>query len=210
MKPLRQSPTAVTLAVIAGVFLVQQAAGVVTAPRSLFALSPPLFSRPWTIVTSVYAHAGPSHLLANAVGVALAGVVLERRTTQLRFHAFFASTGALAGVSQVSMTSLVGPLVPGMVSHASVLGASGAVFALFGYLLAANRLTDTVVGGFELAPRLQLALAGVAAAAITLATANPGVALIAHFTGLLLGFLSGRVHLLRPRDSPEPPAAANY
>ena len=210
MKPLRQSPTAVTLAVIVGVFLVQQAVGVVTAPRSLFALSPPLFSRPWTLVTSVYAHAGLPHLVANAAGLALAGVVLERRTTPLRFHAFFVSTGALAGVSQVSVTGLLGPLVPGMVGYVSVLGASGAVFALFGYLLAANLLTDTVVGGFELAPRVQLALAGVVAAAITLATANPGVALIAHFTGLLLGFLSGRVHLLRPSDSRRTPGTANY
>ncbi|MFU1781080.1 rhomboid family intramembrane serine protease [Haloarcula japonica] len=210
MKPLRQSPTVVTLAVIVAVFLTQQAVGVVTAPRSLFALSPPLFSRPWTLVTNVYAHAGLPHLLANATGLALAGIVLERRTSPLRFHAFFVSTGALAGVSQVSIASLVGPFVPGMVSHVSVLGASGAVFALFGYLLAANRLTDTVIGGFQLAPRVQLALAGVVAAAITFATANPGVALIAHFTGLLLGFLAGRVHLLRPTDSQRTPGTANY
>ncbi|WP_424001745.1 rhomboid family intramembrane serine protease [Haloarcula salina] len=198
MPTLRDSPTAVTLALLVGVFAVQQVVGLVAPVRGLFALSPPLFSRPWTLVTSVYAHASLSHLLANAVGLALAGAIVERRATRARFHAFFASTGALAGVSQVSFAGVVGPFVPGIVSHVSVLGASGAVFALFGYLLAANRLTDTLVGGFELPARVQLALAALVAAAITLATANPGVALVAHFTGLLLGVLAGRVHLLRP------------
>ncbi|MFB6222701.1 MAG: rhomboid family intramembrane serine protease [Haloarcula sp.] len=210
MRPLRESPTVRTLAIIVGVFALQQVTGLVTEPRSLFALSPPLLSRPWTLVTSVYAHAGLSHLLANAAGLALAGAIIERRTSPTRFHAFFVSTGALAGVAQVSITSLAGPLVPGMVSHVSVLGASGAIFALFGYLLAANRLTDTVIGGFELAPRVQLALAGIVAAAITLATANPGVALIAHFTGLLLGFLAGRVHLLRPGEAARTADTSNY
>lgn len=210
MKSLRESPTVVTLALIAVVFVAQQGVGLVTAQRRLFALSPPLFSRPWTLVTSVYAHNGLSHLLANAAGLALTGGIIERQTTPLRFHAFFVSTGALAGVSQVSITSLVGPLVPGMASHVSVLGASGAVFALLSYLLAANRLTDTVVGGFNLSGDAQLVLAGVVAAAITLATANPGVALIAHFTGLLLGFLAGRAHLLRPADPTETPDATNY
>jgi len=209
MPSLRDSPTAVTLALLAGVFAVEQVVGLVGPERGLFALSPPLFERPWTLVTSVYAHASLSHLLANAVGLALAGAIVERRATRVRFHAFFASTGALAGVSQVSLAGLVGPFVPGMVSHVSVLGASGAVFALFGYLLAANRLTDTLVGGFELPARVQLGLAALVAAAITLVTANPGVALVAHFTGLLLGFLAGRVHLLRPTDARRPASGAN-
>lgn len=193
-----ESPTVVTLAVIAGVFLLQQAVGLVASQRFLFALSAPILHRPWTVVTSVYAHASVSHLLANAVGLAIVGALLERQTTSARFHAFFLSSGSLAGVSQVAFVNVVGPFVPGMVANVTVMGASGAVFALFGYLLAANRLTDTVVGGFELPARVQLALAGLLAAAITLATANPGVALVAHFTGLLVGFLAGRAHLLRP------------
>ena len=186
-----------TLALILAVFACQQVAGLVGL-RGLFALSNPLFSRPWTIVTSVYAHAGVSHLVANALALALGGLLVERLTTSARFHAFFVGVGSLAGVTQVAVVGLVGPLVPGMPAAVSVLGASGAILGLYGYLLGANRLTEWVVGGVELAPRVQLAIGVVLAAVITLLTANPGAALIAHFTGLLLGFLAGRAHLLSP------------
>ena len=198
MRVLRRSPTAVTLALILAVFGCQQVAGLVGV-RGLFALSNPLLARPWTVVTSVYAHASVPHLAGNALALALGGLVVERLTTNGRFHAFFVGVGALAGATQVVVVGLVGPLVPGVPAGVSVLGASGAVLGLYGYLLGANRLTERLVAGVELAPRIQLALGVVVAAAITLLTANPGAALVAHFTGLLLGLLAGRAHLLAPK-----------
>jgi membrane associated rhomboid family serine protease len=199
MRTLRRSPTVVTLALVLAVFACQQVAGLL-GWRGLFALSNPLLAQPWTVVTSVYAHADVAHLVANALALALGGLLVERLTTRVRFHAFFAGVGALAGVTQVAVVGLVGPLVPGMPAQVAVLGASGAVLGLYGYLLGANRLTEMLVAGIELAPRVQLALGIVLAAAITLLTANPGAALIAHFTGLLVGFLAGRGHLLAPGE----------
>jgi membrane associated rhomboid family serine protease len=196
----RRSPTLVTLALIGGVFLVQQLAWL-TGLRGMFALSLPLLVRPWTVLTSVYAHASLSHLVLNALALALGGLLVERVTTSLRFHAFFATVGALSGVMQVAVVGLVGPLLPGVPTVVSVLGASGAILGLYGYLLGSNRITETLVAGVELSARVQLLLGAVLAAAITLLTANPGAALIAHFTGLLLGFLSGRTHLLAPRGT---------
>jgi len=192
-----ESPTVTTLVVIAGVFVCQQVAGVVGL-GGLFALSLPLLVRPWTLVTSVYAHAGLSHLLVNAVALALGGLLVERVTTSVRFHAFFLTVGVLAGVAQVVAVGLVGPLVPWIPARVSVLGASGAILGLYGYLLGSNRLTERFVGGVELSARAQVALGALLAAAITLLTANPGVALMAHFTGLLAGLLAGRAHLLAP------------
>jgi len=203
MRRLTESPTVVTLGVVAAVFALQQVVGLVAPQRALFGLSNPLLAQPWTLVTSVYAHAGPGHLLANAAALALLGLLVERQTTGARFHAFFLGTGVLAGVAQVSAAGLLGPLVPGLTAQVNVLGASGAIFGLLGYLLAANRVTETVVAGVSLSAEAQLALGAVLALAVTLATANPGVALLAHFTGLLVGFLSGRAHLLRPADGPE-------
>jgi len=194
MRALRHSPTLVTLALILSVFACQQAAAFVGL-RGLFALSNPLLARPWTLVTSV------SHLVANALALALGGVLVERVTTSGRFHLFFVGVGALAGVTQVALVGLVGPLVPWLPAQVAVLGASGAVFGLYGYLLGANRLTEMLVAGIELAPRFQLAAGVLLAATVTLLTANPGAALVAHFTGLLVGFLAGRAHVLSPNES---------
>lgn len=187
-----------TLALIGGVFIVQQFAWL-AGLKGVFALSLPLFARPWTVLTSVYAHASVSHLVVNALALALGGLLVERVTTSRRFHGFFLIVGALSGVTQVAITGLLGPVLPGVPAAVSVLGASGAILGLYGYLLGANRVTETILGGVELSARVQVFLGAALAAAITLLTANPGAALIAHFTGLLLGFLSGRAHLLSPR-----------
>ena len=197
MRRLTASPTVATLALVAAVFVCQQAAGLIGL-TGVFTLSTPLTARPWTILTSVYAHAGLSHLAANALALALGGLLVERLTTPTRFHGFFLAVGALAGVTQVAVAGLFGPAVPGLPARVSVLGASGAILGLYGYLLGSNRVTERLIAGIELGVRLQLALGAVLATAITLLTASPGTALIAHFTGLLVGFLAGRAHVLAP------------
>jgi len=157
MRALRRSPTVLTLAAILVVFACQQVAGLLGL-GGLFALSNPLLARPWTLVTSVYAHAGVSHLVANALGLALGGLLVERLTTSGRFHAFFLTVGVLSGATQVAVVGIVGPLVPGIPAQVAVLGASGAILGLYGYLLGGNRVTEMLVGGVELAPRIQLVL----------------------------------------------------
>jgi membrane associated rhomboid family serine protease len=186
-----RSPTVTTIAVFVGVFALQLLAQPLGLFADLFVLAPPLTTAPWSLVTSVYAHAGPGHLLANAVTFLVPGLLLERQTTTLRFHGFFVGSGALAGIAEISVGSLLG-------APSGVLGASGAVFAFVGYLLTANRLADAAIGGVSLSGRTQLLLFGLLAVAVTVATGQPGVALVAHFTGFLLGLLAGRAHLLRP------------
>lgn len=213
---LTGSPTVTLLAVFLAVFAVQQLVGVFATPltaRSLFALSTPVAVNPWTVVTSVYAHGSVSHLLANGVALLFVGALLERETTTVRFHAFFLVTGALAGIAEVwfaavfggvlgavSVIPVLGALVPTIPPQVNVLGASGAIFALVGYLLASNRVADRVVGDFAVSGRVQLALLALLAAAITVVTAGQQVALVAHFTGILLGLFAGRRHVLRRRS----------
>ncbi|MFC6729971.1 rhomboid family intramembrane serine protease, partial [Natronoarchaeum mannanilyticum] len=150
-----RSPTIETLLAFAAVFALQQALSVVdaTLAAALFALQLPLEVRPWTLVTSVYAHdpTGLGHLLSNAVALSIVGFALERHTTRWRFHAFFVLTGAAAGAFQVLFNRLL--LQVGLVGQAlPVLGASGAVFALFGYVLAGNRLTGGLLDRIGLDP----------------------------------------------------------
>jgi membrane associated rhomboid family serine protease len=206
---MRGSPTLETLVAFVVVFVFQQATalfelalGLSQLYRTLFVLGSPITLRPWTILTSVYAHAGVGHLLSNAIALVLVGFVLERYTTRARFHAFFIATGALAGISQVWVGGLVNGLAGGTVAGNAVLGASGAVLALYGYALGGNRLTDAITARLGIGPTIEWLLALAVAAALTWFTASPGVALIAHFTGVLLGYTAGRLDLLAPPPKP--------
>jgi membrane associated rhomboid family serine protease len=160
----------------------------------LFVLGPPLESNPWTLVTSVYAHSGIGHLVSNSVGLVIFGWPIARATTRLRFHTFFLVTGALAGVSQVLISSLFASI--GVGDPTAVLGASGAVFALAGYLIAGNRLSDAFASVVDVPRWIAVLIFAIFAGVITIATGAPGVALIAHFTGFLLGLLAGRAGVL--------------
>ncbi|MDZ7702397.1 MAG: rhomboid family intramembrane serine protease [Halobacteriales archaeon] len=183
------SPTAELLVAFGLVFLVQRVGGLVGLGTAAFALSLPLSVAPWTLVTSVYAHASVSHLLANAVGLAVVGFALERFTTRARFHAFVLLTGVVAALAEVAAAALLGGSV-------AVLGASGAVLALYGYVLAGNPLTGGVLDRLDLGRRGRLALLVAVALGVTLLTAGAGVALVAHATGAALGLAAGRRRLL--------------
>lgn len=184
---MTRSPTLRTLQILLGVFLVQLLAQFLGLGYGLFALALPLSVAPWTVVVSVYAHAGIIHLIGNAFALALFGLAVERVTTPERFHLFFLVSGALAGITQVIVSGLLGPSV-------SVIGASGAVFALLGYALAGNALAIGVLS--RLSQRAQAGVFVLIAAVVTFVTAAPGVALLAHFTGLVIGLLAGRLRLL--------------
>lgn len=181
------------------VYVLQAMTAVADLVGELFVLQPPVRDNPWTVVTSVFAHADPGHLLSNAVALAVIGVPVAIFTTRARFYAFFVIAGAVAGVSQIVVSDLITalPLV-GFTASPGVLGASGGVFALLGYLLTGNRLSSTL-GSVANVPRwLTYLIFLVLAAVLTVVTATPGAALIAHFTGLLVGLLAGRLNLLDP------------
>lgn len=183
------SPTLDLLAVFGAVFVCQRLGGFFGLGIAWFALAAPV-AHPWTLVTSVYAHASLVHLLSNAVALAVVGLALERATTRGRFHGFVLVTGMLAAVTEFLVAGLVGTPV-------AVLGASGAVLALYGYVLAGNPVTGGLLSLFDLGRRAKVLLVAVVALAVTLLTASPGVALVAHFTGFALGLVAGRLRVLR-------------
>ncbi len=187
-------PTLTTLSLCLVTFAVQSLVGVAGVGAGAFALSLPLAHHPWTLVTSVYAHGGIGHLLANALALLVVGPLVAYVTTAARFHAFFICTGAIAGVVQAAVAAPFG--------GAAVLGASGAIFALLGYVLIGNRASERVLSWLPVGRRGRLLLFAGIAALVTAATAAPGVALVAHFAGFCLGIGAGRARLLhvRPRS----------
>lgn len=181
-------PTLTTLLLFAVVFVAQAVAGAVGIGSWAFALALPLQQQPWTLLVSVYAHGDLTHLAVNALALVVVGPLVARVTTPPRFHAFFVSTGALAGLTQVVVSAAFG--------STAVLGASGAIFALFGYLLVGNRASERVLSWVPFGRRGRLAVFVFLALGVTLATAAPGVAVVAHFVGFLLGSLCGRLRIL--------------
>jgi membrane associated rhomboid family serine protease len=195
---LSRRPTLQTLAVILAVFTLQQVVGLVAvAEYYLFVMDPTAATRPWVLVTSVYAHNGLAHLLANVVVLALVGPLVARRTTTPRYHVFFAGAGAIAGLAEVVLGGLVGP------PHA-VLGASGAILALVGYLLSGNVVSLRLLDRLQLSGRVQLVVLAAVVVVVTLATSGPGTAVIGHATGLTCGLVAGRARLIDAAGAPTP------
>ncbi|MFB6228133.1 MAG: rhomboid family intramembrane serine protease, partial [Halobacteriales archaeon] len=151
------------------------------------ALAAPILHQPWTVLTSVYAHASVGHLLGNALVIATAGTVVAYATTTLRFHAFVIATGVLAGLTQILLGSALGWEV-------GVLGISGAGFALLGYVIASNRASARLS---EYIPRrVGIALAVLLGAGLTILFGGANSAHAAHFAGAVLGLAAGRNRLL--------------
>ncbi len=196
-----RSPTAETAILMTGVFLVQIPLWLLGLV-GLLALGPTVLIEPWTLLTSIYAHGSPGHLLGNLLGLVLFGGLVERVSSRLRFHAFFVLTGALAGLSEVTLGSLLA------FSPRAVLGASGAVFALMGYAIAGNGLADRMLDTLDRATSagwvVTAALVGVAALLAVLLS-GPGTAVVGHATGLTLGLFAGRLRLLHVDNRPGRP-----
>ena len=79
----------------------------------------------WRLVTSTFVHTGTLQLFVNVAILIQLGAVLERLVGRLAFAAVYVSAGAFAGLINLS-------------SHpvAVSVGASGAVFGLYGLLMA--------------------------------------------------------------------------
>lgn len=189
---MRRSPVLETLVVMLAVFVLQVALGVLGQAGALAASAATVVAEPWTLATSVYAHAGPGHLVANAVALAVVGPLVARRTTRARFHAFFLATGVLAVLAELAVGGFFGqPPV--------VLGASGAVFALVGYMLSGNVFASAVLDWVGLSRRAKLVVLAVVVVGLTLVTGSSRAALVAHAAGLAVGLVAGRLGVLDSR-----------
>ena len=126
----------------------------------------------WRLLTAAFIHAGPGHVLFNMWALYVLGPDLERRVGSAPFAALYAAAAASGG-------AVFYLLVP----HGSAVGASGAIFGLFGaWLLAAFRSRHTTAGaaGF----RQLMVLLGIN---LALPLVFPGIAWQAHLGGLVAG-----------------------
>jgi uncharacterized protein len=80
-----------------------------------------VLNQPWILLTSIFLHGSPAHLLFNAFGLAVFGMLLEEIIGTKRFLLVFFATGIVSGIASVLF-------------YPSVLGASGAIFGVLGAL----------------------------------------------------------------------------
>ncbi|MFH1820896.1 MAG: rhomboid family intramembrane serine protease [Methanobacteriota archaeon] len=182
------------LAAIFVVFVVQFLAQVALGPNYysygdqgtfLYYLAPSLgtvFTRPWTLITSIFAHGSFMHLLLNEMVLFFFGPALEARIGARRFIYLFFGAGILAGVAQLMF-------IP---PYTILLGASGAILGVLGALtILAPRLP--VLLFFFIPLPLWVATLGFGVLSAFFAFAAPGgsIAHMAHFVGMVVGLIYG-------------------
>jgi rhomboid protease GluP len=134
----------------------------------------------WRLVTALFVHSGPLHLLVSLASLLQLGVLLERLVGHLAFSVVYVGSGLLAGLVSLSANTM-----------AVNVGASGAVFGLYGLLLASLTRSALQRSGdaIPLGILKRLGPAGAVFMLYGVATGRPGVA--AALAGLATGFAGG-------------------
>jgi membrane associated rhomboid family serine protease len=142
---------------------------------------------PWRFLTAAFLHStgGVLHILFNMYALWLVGPYLEQALGRWRFVALY----LLAAVGgQVGVTLLASPVESAWFT--GVVGASGAVFGLFGAVLVVLRR----LGRDARQILVFLAING------ALGFFLPGIAWQAHLGGLLTGLAVGAAYAYAPRE----------
>lgn len=142
--------------------------GVVT--QSLLFYAPFAVAEPWRFVTAALVHGGLLHFVFNMLTLYLVGRGIEQRLGRLPFLAIYVVTAAW------------GSLAVTLLSGSAVVGASGAIFGLFGIYIGLQRMLG---GRFD--PQI-LIIVGVN---LVIGLFLSGVSWQAHVGGLVAGIALG-------------------
>jgi uncharacterized protein len=132
------------------------------------------WQQPWRFLTAVFAHGGAAHLFSNLFALGLFGLILEGRIGPKRVLLLFLGAGVLVNFFSPYERSL---------------GASGAVYAILGSLVA---LRPTMVVWVQWMP-MPMFIAGIfwLLQDVFGVFYPTGVANLAHISGLFIGLGAG-------------------
>lgn len=136
-----------------------------------------LHGQPWRLLTSVFVHAGMSHLLLNAFSLWLLGTLVEARVGTGRVLVVYLASGVAGSLATLWYHS----------AGVNSAGASGAIFGLYGFLLLLLISRKMVLNKFDRRAMLGLVLYLVLSSLISGISGNTDNA--AHVGGLLAGGL---------------------
>lgn len=135
----------------------------------------------WRLVTAIFLHGGLLHLLANSWGLYVFGSFIERTLGRGLLVGMFFCTGIVASATSYALSANTPQGICG-----PSLGASGAVFGLFGVFLAYNyRRRDTQLGRALLRQMMPWLIINI------FISLSPGIDWRAHLGGIVAGFLGG-------------------
>jgi membrane associated rhomboid family serine protease len=142
----------------------------------------------WQLVSYMFIHGGPSHLLFNMLTLYLMGVELERRWGTVFFTKFYFACGIGAGLTQVILG-----LLPFSFSNQfyllSTIGASGAIYGvLLAYALYFPTREILMFFLFPVQAKYFVMILGGLALLFSVGGGG-GVAHTAHLGGLVTGYL---------------------
>ena len=141
----------------------------------------------WTLLTSMFMHGGIMHILFNMVSLFYFGPIIERAFGPVKFLILYIVSGIVGGLAFVGVSYMT-------MTISAVVGASGAIFGLFGaygVLLLKERKHPVIL----LAPPSSQALISYFSLIVIniLVSLTPGIAMESHIGGFVAGILLGLV-----------------
>src|SRR3990167_5551752 len=149
-----------------------------------FLLNKSSWFEPWRFITSIFLHGGFGHLLYNMFALALFGSLLEKSVGGKRFLIIYLVSGIISNLISINF-------------YDSSLGASGAIYGVFGVLMVIKPGMMVWAVGFPM-PMFIAGLVWATGDLIGLFTPS-NVGHIAHLSGMGVGLIWGVV--LRTRHS---------
>jgi rhomboid protease GluP len=134
----------------------------------------------WRLVTAVFVHSSLLQLAVNTLALVQVGLVLERLVGSLTFGTIYLVSGVFAGLVTLSDSQAT-----------AALGASNAVFGVYGLLIASWMWGACQRAEFAIRLRAVKRIAPVAAVFVALSLLTATNATAAECTGLVAGFVCG-------------------
>jgi len=183
------SPILVLITINLLVFIIL---AIVPSLRPFLWLRPAGFlSQPWTIVTSMFVHAGFWHIFANMITLFFFGSSLSKLVGNNKCLLIYFAGGILGNICYIAVTFVGGISGIGFLGSPfiAVAGASGAIFALAGALVVMRPRLPVIVFPIPLPVPLWIAVIG----GFLLLSFMPSVAWQAHLGGLVFGLIFGYI-----------------
>jgi len=129
----------------------------------------------WRLITPMFLHGGIMHILFNMFVLFVFGPELEKIMGKMRFVTMFMLSGIIANIATYILQD----------PYYTHLGASGAIFGIFGAYGALVYYTKKSM------PELRQIIIPIIAISVIMTFVQPNINVTAHLTGLITGFIIG-------------------